>query len=124
MTGKNTRFSLFDDKTSLAKRYSRMLNGGDTETKGDKLGWWERRIIEKNTTSDIRITLPDVYEHRPDLLAYVVYGKPNLFWLILQYNDIVDIEEEFIRGAELILPARDRVLSSLVNRNTIKEVTR
>jgi len=121
VAGKNNRFKLFRDKTSLAKRNSRMLNGGDTEIKGNKLGWWERRPLQKNTATDIRITIPEVFSKRPDLLAFRVYRKSNLFWLVLQYNNIVDIEEEFITGKEILLPDVDRTLSSLVNRNIQKE---
>lgn len=104
----------------MAKKYSRMLNGGRTEIKGNKLGWWERKTFDKNTSNDIRVIIPDVYDKRPDLLAYAIYGKPNLFWLVLQYNDIVDVEEEFRSGKEIFLPSRVRVLSGLVNKNVIK----
>lgn len=119
MAGKNNKFKLFPDKSSLAKRHSRLLNGGDTEIKGNKLGWWERAKIDKNVSGDIKVTIPDVYNKRPDLMAHRVYGKSNLFWLILQYNNIVDIEEEFVTGRELILPSRIRTLSSIVNNNIV-----
>lgn len=119
---KNNRFKLFNNKTSLAKRQSRMLNGGKTEIKGDKLGWWERESFEKNTTTDVRVTIPDVYDRRPDLLSYRVYQTPRLFWLILQYNNIVDVEEEFRSGQEIILPSRVRALTSMVNNSIINEV--
>lgn len=121
MAGKNNRFKLFKDKTSLAKRNSRMLNGGTTEIKGDKLGWWERRDLRKDTSTDIRIKIPEIFSGRPDLLAFRVYKRPNLFWLILQYNNIVDLEEEFVTGKEIVLPSVDRTLSSLVNRNIRRE---
>lgn len=124
MAGKNNRFKLFKDKTSLAKRYSRMLNGGTTEIKGDKLGWWERRDLQKNTNTDIRIRIPEVFDGRPDLLAFRIYRNSSLFWLILQYNNIVDIEEEFTTGKEIIVPARDRTVSSIVNRSIRKEPLR
>jgi hypothetical protein len=118
---KNNKFKLFDNKTSLAKRHSRMLNGGTTSTKGDKLGWWERKTFEKNISSDIRVIIPDVYDRRPDLLAFFLYRNPKLAWLILQYNNIVDIEEEFTTGTEIIAPSRTRALSSMVNKNIINE---
>lgn len=121
MRGKNNKFKLFQNKSSLAKRYSRMLNGGTTELKGNKLGWWERGDFEKNISTDRLVVIPDVYDNRPDLLAYAVYGNPALFWLILQYNNIIDLEEEFVTGAEILLPSRTRVLSSMVNNNIRKE---
>jgi len=121
VAGKNNRFKLFKDKTSLAKRNSRMLNGGTTEIKGNKLGWWERRDLRKDTSTDIRIKIPEIFSGRPDLLAFRVYKRPNLFWLILQYNNIVDLEEEFVTGKEIVLPSVDRTLSSLINRNIRRE---
>jgi hypothetical protein len=118
---KNNKFKLFNNKTSLAKRQSRMLNGGDTEIKGDKLGWWERENFEKNITTDIPFIIPEIYDRRPDLLSYRVYQTPRLFWLILQYNNIVDVEEEFRTGQQIILPSRVRALTSMVNNNIISE---
>lgn len=121
MAGKNNKFKLFPNKNSLSKKYTRMLNGGETEIKGNKLGWWERKPFEKNISTDYIVTIPEIYDKRPDLMAYQVYGKPELFWLVLQYNDIVDIEEEFVSGKEIILPSRIRTLSGLVNNNEIIE---
>jgi len=121
MRGKNNRFKLFNNKSSLAKAQSRMLNGGDTDIKGNKLGWWERKDFEKNINTDIRIIIPQIFNKRPDLLAYRIYRNPNLFWLILQYNNIVDLEEEFVAGREIFVPSPKRALSGMVNNNTIKE---
>jgi len=124
MTGKskpNTRFKLFENKSSLAKRYSRMLNGGNTELKGDKLGWWERISLPKDTYTDITFVITKQYEHRPDLVSFRYYSTTRLTWLILQYNNIVDIEEEFVAGKTLIIPARSRVFSKILNNNPIKE---
>lgn len=119
---KNNRFRLFRDKTSLAKKQSRMLNGGETEVKGNKLGWWERTSFDKNISTDIRLVIPEVFDRRPDLLSYRVYRTPRLFWLILQYNNIVDVEEEFRTGKEILIPSRTRALSGMVNRSIIPEV--
>lgn len=117
---KNNKFKLFRNKSSLAKKRSRMLNGGETEQKGNKLGWWERKSFKKNISSDIRITIPELMDKRPDLLAYAIYRNSGLFWLILQYNNIVDIEEEFRAGKEIIVPSRSRTESGLVN-NVVKK---
>lgn len=123
MAGKNVnnRFRLFEDKTSLAKRFSRMLNGGDTSRKGNKLGWWERRQIERDTFSDILFELQARHVNRPDLVAFEVYGNAQLTWLVLQYNNIVDIELEFLAGKVITLPSPNRTFSNIVTENPERE---
>lgn len=122
MAGKpNTRFKLFENKTSLAKKFSRILNGGTSELKGNKIGWWERKSIEKDVNTDVSMVLDNSVEGRPDLVAYVMYRNTSLTWLVLQYNNIVDIEEEFIAGREIFLPSRNRVYSEIINNSPIIE---
>lgn len=117
----NNRFRLFDNKTSLAKRFSRMLTGGTTETKGNKLGWWERGEIEKDVFTDRVFKLRVEHEGRPDLVAFEVYNNTRLTWLVLQYNNIVDIEEEFVPGRTITLPSPSRVFSQIATQNPEKE---
>ena len=123
MAGKNinNRFTLFQDKTSLAKKYSRMLNGGNTETKGNKLGWWERIDIERDIFTDKQYVLGVEHEGRPDLVAASIYGRTSLMWLVLQYNSIVDIEEEFVTGKTITLPTRNRLFSEIAVENPERE---
>lgn len=109
----NNKFKLYPNKSSLKKSRSRMLNGGETDIKGSKLGWWERRPMEREEFSDITITIDAEYDRRPDLVAYDFFGYTSLMWLVLQYNNIVDIEEEFREGMEVVLPSKARALSEL-----------
>lgn len=44
------------------------------------------------------------YEFRPDLVAHDVYGTPNLWWRIMQANNIFDIYE-FKRGRNIRVPS-------------------
>lgn len=90
-----------------------MLNGGETNIKGSKLGWWERKTIEREEHSDIRIRLNAEYDRRPDLIAYDYYGTVTLTWLVLQYNNIVDLEEEFLEGMEIVIPSKARALTEI-----------
>jgi len=123
MAGKNinNRFRLFDNKTSLAKRLSRMLTGGTTEIKGNKLGWWERNEIERDIFTDRKYRLGPEHEGRPDLVAAGVYGTTKLTWLVLLYNNIVDIEEEFVAGRTIVLPSSSRVFSQIAIKNPERE---
>jgi hypothetical protein len=58
-----------------------------------------------------------VYDRRPDLLAYDVYGRADFEWVILQYNNIVDVNEEFVTGATIIMPNRMRIIGDIMTNN-------
>lgn len=36
--------------------------------------------------SDVYVTLTQVYEYRPDMLAYDLYGDPKLWWVFAARN--------------------------------------
>lgn len=121
MAGNNT-FRLYDDKNSLSKDNTRMLNGGETEIKGNKLGWWERRILQQDPVSDTIIRITNSYDRRPDLVAFDFLGTTQLTWVILQYNNIVDINEEFVLGKEIVVPSSDRARTEFASANPIKGI--
>jgi hypothetical protein len=110
-------FKLYTDKSSLDRKYSRMVLGGtvDQLDNGTVLGWWEKKEFPRDQVDDVKfiITLP--YEKRPDKISYYMYGREDLAWLVLQYNNIVDINEELISGVTLTLPSYQRTLYSLAN---------
>lgn len=105
------KFKLYDDKNSLLKRYSRHRQGGTTDLFEKRLGWWEKRTdIPKDQIDDITFMIESQHEFRPDIVSFLVYGRADLEWLVLQYNNIVDINEEFKAGRELKLPSANRAL--------------
>lgn len=93
-------------------RYSQ---GGQTTVVGNKIGWWERQIFPKSEL-DVKFTLTKKYHRRPDILAYDMYGKAALQWLVLQYNSISDVTTEFVEGAEIMLPTKGRVFSEMLTK--------
>jgi hypothetical protein len=95
----------------------RYVQGGLTDRFQNRLGWWERFPI-KRQTDDIRFTLSKETEGRPDLVAHRVYKKATLMWLVLQYNNIVDINTEFVSGKTIVLPTPRRVQVSILS-NTV-----
>jgi len=110
MVVKTRRFRQYENKSSIKKRYCRYAQGGNTDQFSNRLGWWERFDLTDNHDNDIVIDkLPKTYEKRPDLLAFDVYGRSDFDWVILQFNNIVDIEEEFITGSRLVIPNKMRV---------------
>lgn len=109
------------DTSSVVRKDTRYVQGGVSTVNEKNVGWWERSpTFSQRADDDIVIeALPAIYEGRPDLLSYDLYGNNNLEWVILQYNRIVDINEEFVAGAKLVVPSRERLFSSML----IKTVT-
>ena len=97
---------------------SRYVQGGVTDVFPNRLGWWERSP-PVFASDDIMITaLNPKYNTRPDLLAYDLYGKAVLAWVVLWYNTIVDINEEFVTGATLRCPSSTQLYSSILTSQT------
>ena len=114
-----SRKSSINKRTSNAVeiKTSRYVQGGLTTRYPNRLGWWERRILDKDDM-DICFTISLNEERRPDIVAYKVYNDAKLAWLVLQYNDIVDINEEFVIGKELRLPSPKRVMLDIMTQST------
>jgi len=55
---------------------------------------------------DVLYTIPNHYIHRPDLLAYDLYGDKNLWWVFAQRNmDIIqDPVYDIEPGVQIRLP--------------------
>lgn len=113
------KFKSYTNKSSLLKRRSRYAQGGISEMRGNFLAWWERdtNIAIPADDDDTILSLPKVYEGRPDILAYDLYGDVHLEWIILQSNNIVDLNEEFITGATIRVPSKRRVEFEILNKN-------
>jgi len=104
-------------KKSTDDRNSRYVQGGNTDIYNNRLGWWEKRTIER-ANDDIRLVIEQNEGKRPDLISNRIYGKPSYGWLILQYNNIVDIETEMLPGKELFLPSQKRLILDIVSKST------
>lgn len=102
---------------SVDNKSGRYTQGGDTIVLEDRLGWWERTDIEERQDDD-EFLVTSKYVGRPDLIAYDKWGKANLAWLVLQYNNIVDLTEELVEGTLLVLPSHRRVVTGILVRPT------
>lgn len=60
---------------------------------------------------DIRFTITSLYMHRPDLLAYDIYGDSQLWWVFSVRNkDILkDPVFDFIPGQTIFLPKLETI---------------
>lgn len=103
---------------STRNRNSRYVQGGTSTVTQKSVGWWERNpTFSVRAVDDITVlALPMVYEGRADLLAHDLYGRSDLEWVILQYNNIVDVTEEFVAGATIVAPSKARVFGSILSK--------
>ena len=104
-------FKPYTNKSSLDSKRGRYLTGGITDIFSNRLGWWERNIDDlTRALDDVTYVITKDREFKPSLVAFDVYNTTELEWLVLMYNNIVDINEEFIVGRYLQLPSPARAL--------------
>lgn len=96
----------FPDSTQL--KTSRYVHGGNTEKTATHLEWWEKKNLAV-ADSDIIYTVEKLYEGRIHLIADAFYKEPRLWWIIAQYNGILNPETEVVEGLYLRIPTLDRV---------------
>ncbi len=106
----------FKDRTTIAtdQRLSRYVQGGLSDKFNKRVGWWERFAMPQSN-DDIIYIIENSVDKRPHLVAKKVYNQVRLSWLVLQYNNIVDIETEFRTGTELKLPTQQRVFTQITS---------
>ena len=77
----------------------------DTPKVGKYLNLMVNRPITKDP-SDKLFTINQVYHLRPDLLAYDLYEKSDLWWVFAQRNPntLQDPLFDFVLGTEIYLP--------------------
>lgn len=97
---------------------SRYVQLGETDVYPNRLGWWERTPPVFASDDTMITSLNAKYNRRPDLLAYDLYGKAVYACVVLWYNTIVDINEEFVTGVSLRCPSSARLFSSILTSQT------
>ena len=72
------------------------------------------RPVPKNL-NDISFTITTEYTYRPDLLAHIIYGRKDLWWVFAQRNlDLLkDPVFDFVAGTKIFLPDPKALRSSL-----------
>jgi hypothetical protein len=60
---------------------------------------------------DVKYVIENQYRHRPDLLAFDLYGNPKLWWVFVQRNmsTIKDPIYDFEPGAIIYLPKKSNL---------------
>jgi hypothetical protein len=97
-----------NEKNSVQRRKSRYVSGGDTEVNQNALEWWERAVFTTGPT-DITYTVERKFAGRIDQIASLFLGEPRHWWIIAQYNNILDPTAEIVEGATLVIPSPERV---------------
>lgn len=103
-----------DRSRNSAHSQTRYTQGGGVEVFNNRLGWWERRKLDTHE-SDFEFDVDSTTEFRPDLIAYQVYKNSNYAWVVLQFNNIVDIYEELNSGKVITLPTISRLQSVILS---------
>jgi hypothetical protein len=86
----------------------------DTGTNEYYLDLMVNRSIPKNS-DDKLFTINQVYDLRPDLLAYDLYGYADLWWVFAQRNPntLIDPLFDFRQGTQIYLPQLNTLRETL-----------
>lgn len=81
---------------------------------GSFLDILEYRSIPKSN-DDVEYKIDAVYRHRPDMLAYDLYGSAELWWVFAARNPniIKDPVFDFTPGTVIYIPKQDKINSAL-----------
>ena len=73
--------------------------------------WWGCGSEEPAEADDVLYEVAPQYNHRPDLLAYDLYGSPKLWWVFAQrnMNTIKDPVFDLESGVKIFLPKGDKL---------------
>lgn len=66
-------------------------------------------------TDDIQFSITSLYMHRPDLLAYDIYGDSQLWWVFAVRNkDVIkDPVYDFVPGQNIYLPKLETIKNAI-----------
>ena len=112
-------FKKYEYKSSTNRKKSRLVQGGTPTTTDNKISWVERRNINQHADQlEHKYKLTVVTVNRPDILANMFYGNTELEWVILQYNNIVDISDLNV-GDEIAIPSVSYVNRMILNKTAM-----
>lgn len=88
------------------------------ETTNDPSGKYLDQYVTRNipaSLNDIRYEIGPKYNRRPDLLAYDLYGRSELWWVFAERNpnSLKDPVGDFLTGLVISIPNKQILLSML-----------
>lgn len=102
-------------KNSLVLNTSRYVHGGVSEVKNNRIEWWDRAVFAEDPT-DLVYVVENIHEGRLDNISAIFFGEPRYWWLIAQFNNILDPATEIVAGRALRIPTRERLQLMLTGR--------
>lgn len=98
----------------MAVNYSRTSPYSNTETFAFFLDVANIPVIPYDP-SDTAYRIDNIYEHRPDLLAFDLYGDTALWWVfsVRNPNVLQDPIYDFLPGATIFIPNKDTLTAAL-----------
>ena len=102
------------DTNSLNSRKSRYVSGGTAEVNasGTAIEWFEPATFAA-ASDDTYYVIERRFAGRIDLVAALFLGDPRYWWVIAQYNSILDPYSEFVEGATVAIPSQTRLQAIL-----------
>lgn len=97
-----------EETNSIFRRKTRYVSGGVTEVSTNRLEWWERNVFTSDDNDGL-YTIDQITAGRLDLIAAMFLGESRLWWVLAQYNSILDPFAEIVPGAKIFIPSADRV---------------
>jgi hypothetical protein len=94
--------------------YSKSSPYFSTQSFGAFLDVLTYRSIPSNS-SDAEFNITSVYKHRPDLLAFDLYGDAGLWWVFTSRNPSVlkDPVFDFYPGQIIFIPKKETLVAAL-----------
>lgn len=96
-----------EEKNSVLRRQSRYVSGGTAEVGQNTIEWWERTPLEA-ASDDLVYRVERKFEGRLDQIAALFLDDPRMWWVIAQYNGILDPFNEIVEGATIFIPSKER----------------
>ena len=90
--------------TALSRyRASKVIYYNVNHTKKIAFTTYKKQVSSIPTESDLYMVVPAGMEYRPDLVSQHIYGTVDLWWKIMEANNIKDVYD-FKTGTNLRLP--------------------
>jgi hypothetical protein len=96
------------NKNSMLDKKSRYVIGGTSEKEQLGIGWWERKEF-RPSPDDQLIVITGRHVGRIDLIATDFLGDSKYWWIIAQYNAIIDPFDEIQEGKYLRIPSQSTI---------------
>jgi hypothetical protein len=111
------------EKNSVLIKNSRYVSGGETEVGLNTIEHWERAVFPVNS-DDISYVVEKKFVGRLDLITALLLVEPRYWWVVAQYNNILDPYGEIVEGRILYIPTLDRVKTLLAGKTGGVQSTR